>query len=77
MDPNLMIALLSFLGTALGTITGLAINTKLSNYRIEQLEKKVEKHNNLIERTYEAEENIKVIKKDIEYIKEDIKEIKK
>lgn len=43
-------------GSALGSLGGVLINTKLSNYRIEQLEKKVDKHNNLIERVYELEQ---------------------
>ena len=43
---------LSFLGTALGSWGGM----KLMSYRIEQLEKRVEKHNSVIERTYILEE---------------------
>ena len=52
-------------GSALGTVTGIFINTKLSNYRIEQLEKKVDKHNNLIERTYKLEQHNAVIDEEI------------
>lgn len=53
MSSEILVALLSFLGTILGTFSGI----KLMSYRIEQLEKKVEKHNNLVERMYKLEEN--------------------
>ena len=41
-----------FLGTIIGTFAGIMTSTKLTNYRLEQLEKKVDKHNNLVERMY-------------------------
>lgn len=46
MQSDIIVALLSLAGTFLGTFSG----TKLISYRIEQLEKKVEKHNHLVER---------------------------
>ena len=55
MDYNLLISLL---GTAIGTFGGIMASNKLTNYRIEQLEKKVSKHNNLVERMYLAESKI-------------------
>ena len=55
MDYNLLISLL---GTAIGTFGGIMASNKLTNYRIEQLEKKVSKHNNLVERMYIAENKI-------------------
>ena len=54
---NILIALISFLGTCVGSWGGL----KLMSYRIEQLEKKVEKHNNFAGRMPVVEEQIKVI----------------
>ena len=51
MSDTIIVGLLSLAGTALGTFGGI----QLIKYRIEQLEKKVEKHNNLIERTYKLE----------------------
>ena len=45
MTEPIVIALVSFLGTAIGTLGGILASSKLTNYRIEQLEKKVEKHN--------------------------------
>ena len=65
MNDTIIVALISFLGTCIGSFAGI----KLIKYRIEQLEKKVDKHNTIIERTYHLEDDIK-------YIKEDIKELK-
>ena len=66
MSSEVMVAMLSLAGTLLGTFGGIVTSSKLSNYRIEQLEKKVQAHNNLVERTYklegrmcEAEHNIR------------------
>jgi hypothetical protein len=57
---EIIIALITFIGSAIGTFGGILISNKLTNYRIEQLEKKVEKHNNVIGRTSLLEEKIKV-----------------
>ena len=51
---ELLVAVLSFLGTCLGSWGGL----KLMSYRIEQLEKKVEKHNSVIERVFKLEQKV-------------------
>ena len=62
MQGEILIAVLSFLGTCLGSWGGL----KLMSYRIEQLEKKVEKHNNFAGRMPVVEEQIKDINRRIE-----------
>ena len=67
---NIIIAVISLVGTLSGTFGGILISAKLSNYRIEQLEKKVEKHNSVIDRTYALEGEVKTIKVEIEEIKE-------
>ena len=61
MSQDLVLALISLAGTFLGTLSGVMINGKLTTYRIEQLEKKVDKHNNLIERTFQLERENAVI----------------
>lgn len=68
MTDEVIIALLSLFGTLIGAFAGIITSGKLTNYRIQELEKKVEKHNSLIERTYTlekretvAEEKIKAI----------------
>jgi len=56
MDETVVVALLSLVGTLVGSFSGIMAANKLTNYRIEQLEKKVEKHNNVIERVYKLEQ---------------------
>lgn len=65
MSTEIIVALIGFGGSAIGSLFGVLINTKLSNYRIEQLEKKVEKHNNIIERVYKLEKEETVIEEKI------------
>ena len=55
MNSEVMVALLSLAGTLLGTFGGIVTSSKLSNYRIEQLEKNVQAHHNLVERMYAVE----------------------
>ena len=50
MPAEVITAALSLMGTLVGTLGGIALSSNLTNYRIEQLEKKVEKHNNQIGR---------------------------
>ncbi len=64
-SENIIVALLSLIGTLGGTLGGILATTKLSNYRIEQLEKKVDKHNNLIERMFRAEESINILEEKV------------
>ena len=61
MTEQIILALLSFAGTLAGSLAGVFATSRLSNYRIEQLEKKVDKHNNLIERVYLIEQHEAVI----------------
>ncbi len=61
MNPEVIVSFITLLGSALGTFAGIAVNSKLTNYRIEQLERKVDKHNNVIERTVKLEERIGAI----------------
>ena len=65
MSETIIIALISLVGTLGGTFGGILTTGKLTNYRIEQLEKKVDKHNNIIERTYKLEDNDKLLEEKI------------
>lgn len=53
-------------GSVLGSLLGVIASNKLTTYRIEQLEKKVDKHNNLIDRTYKLERNFEVLSKHVD-----------
>lgn len=46
MSSEMVVAILSCIGTVAGSITGILVSNKLSNYRIEQLEKKIDKYAN-------------------------------
>ena len=72
MSETIIVALLSLAGTILGTFGGILTASKLTNYRIEQLEKKVEKHNHVIERVYELEKQEAVIDEEIKNISHQI-----
>lgn len=56
MDKDILIAVASLVGTAIGSFSGM----RLMSYRLEQLEKKVDKHNNFAERVPILEEQMKV-----------------
>ena len=58
MTETVQVALIGLVGSGVGSLVGIIVNTKLMTYRIEQLEKKVDKHNGIIERTYDLEERI-------------------
>ena len=75
MSSEVIVALVSFAGTAIGSIAGVLTANKLSNYRISQLEEKVAKQNNLVERMATAEQSVKSAHKRITEIKEELMEI--
>lgn len=56
MSETIIVALISLFGTLAGSYFAQRKTTVLISYRLEQLEEKVHKHNNLIERTYKLEE---------------------
>ena len=68
MPTEITVALIGLLGSGLGAFVGIMTSTKLTSYRLEQLEKKVEKHNNIIERTYKLEEEEKITEEKIKVI---------
>ena len=61
MTEAIIVALISLVGTGLGAFGGILTSAKLTAYRLSQLEKKVDKHNNFAERIPIVEEKIKVI----------------
>ena len=66
MASEIIVAIIAFAGTAIGTFGGIVASSKLTNYRLSQLEKKVDKHNSVVERTYILEEKMKVANHRIE-----------
>lgn len=60
MESEIIVAVIAFCGTALGTFGGIMASSKLTNFRLQKLEEKVDRHNSIVERTYILEEKIKV-----------------
>ena len=56
MSEGVLVALIGLLGSGLGSVLGILVSSKLTQYRLEQLEKKVEVHNQVIDRVYKLEE---------------------
>ena len=69
MSEAVIVAILSLLGTLVGSLAGILTANKLTNYRIAQLEKKVEKHNSVIERVYKLEKEEAVIQEENNQLK--------
>lgn len=68
MTSTVIVAILSLFGTLGGSLLGIIASSKLTTYRIEQLEKKVEKHNSVIERVYKLEQADAVEEEEIKVI---------
>lgn len=66
MRSEVLVALISLAGTLLGSFAGIITSSKLTAYRLEQLEKKVDRHNSFAERIPLAEEKIKVLNHRVE-----------
>lgn len=66
---EMMVALLGLLGTLAGSFLGVLASQKLTNFRLQALEDKVAKHNNLIERTYKLEGEMTEVIHDIRDLK--------
>ena len=70
---TLVVAGMSLIGTLAGTFGGILVSNKLTTYRIEQLEKKVAAHNNVVERTYKLEGRMQEAEHDIRDLKQGAK----
>ena len=69
MDTEAWISVLSLAGTLLGSLFGILTANRLTTYRVGQLEEKVNKHNNMIERTYQLEGRMTEVEHDIRDLK--------
>lgn len=73
----IIVALIGLAGSAIGSIMGILVSSKLTQYRLEQLEKKVQAHNNLIERTYKLEERTELQEEKIKVANHRIEDLEK
>ena len=69
MSETILVAAMSMGGTLIGSVAGILTANKLTAYRIEQLEKKVEKHNSVIERTFKLEGRMNEAEHDLRELK--------
>ena len=61
MEPTIISAILALVGSLIGTFAGIVTSSKLTEYRLKELEKKQDKHNQVIERTYKLEERMELV----------------
>lgn len=72
MDASIVVALISLAGTIVSGIAGIA----LINWRLKSLETKVEKHNQIVERTYKLEGQVLELQHDVRDLKSGINELR-
>jgi len=72
---EVLVSILSIFGSFFATFAGILVNSKLVSYRIEQLEKKVEKHNQVVDRVYKLEQSDAVEKEEIKVINHRINDL--
>ena len=77
MSETIIVAVISLIGTLAGSYWANKKNTALIAYRLEQLELKVNKHNSVIERTYNLETDQSVIKEQIKVANHRIEDLEK
>jgi hypothetical protein len=77
MSETVIVALLSLVGTLGGSLAGILTANRMTNYRIQQLEAKVEKHNQVIERVYNLEKHDAVMDKEIKVANHRIDDLEK
>lgn len=67
---TIIVALFSLVGTLVGVYVANSKTTALISYRLEQLEEKVQKHNNIVERMYHLEERASIIEEKIKELED-------
>ncbi len=72
MESTIIVAVLSLIGTLGGSIIAGIVSNNKTLYRIEQLERKVEKHNNLVERMAVMEDRVKSQQHQIDELKGEV-----
>lgn len=77
MSETVIVALLSLVGTLAGSYFASRRSTALIAYRLEQLEEKVNKHNQVVERTYHLEDNDALLEEKIKVANHRIEDLEK
>ena len=69
MNDVVIVAVIGCLGSVLGSLLGIIATSKLTQYRLAQLEDKVSKHNNVVERMYVIEGAVTELQHDVKDLK--------
>ena len=69
MSEGIIVALIGLSGSLFGSLIGVLASQKLTQYRLQKLEEKVDKHNNIIERTYKIEGRVTELEHDVRELK--------
>ena len=77
MSEGIWIAIIAGAGTLIGTFGGIITSSRITVYRIGLLERKVDKHNELVERTFRLEENCSLLDEKIKVVNHRIDDLKK
>ena len=77
MSDAVMVALIGLAGSGAGAFGGILVSSKLTQYRLEQLEKKVEIHNGVIDRVYKLEERTELQEEKIKVANHRIEDLEK
>lgn len=75
MNTEIIKSLIATIPTLIIALVTVVVNSKLIVYRIDQLEKKVEKHNNIVERIAVLEQKTDAAFSRIDELREDIKQL--
>ncbi len=62
---TIIVAIISLVGTLIGSLGGILASSKLTNYKIDELKEKVNKHNNLIDRMYKIENRVTLVEDEL------------
>lgn len=68
MSDAIIVAILSLTGTAIGSVVSVLTANRLTNYKIDELKKTVEKHNSLIDRTYKLERDVTLVNEKLDVL---------
>ena len=75
MSDTVLVALIGLAGSGAGAFGGILISSKLTQYRLEQLEKKVEVHNHVIDRVYKLEERTELQEEKLKVVNHRIEDL--
>lgn len=77
MSDAIIVAILSLVGTAIGSVVSVLTANRLTNYKIDELKKTVEKHNSLIDRTYKLERDVTLVTEKLDVLDRRVDELER